>query len=643
MHTRSLPPWLLLACALLPGCPGESAAPLVTYTQAREPCADRNPERNVYFGDLHAHTGLSFDAWAYGTHHAPADAYRFARGEALELAAEGGSVEVRLDRPLDFAAVTDHHEFLGEVGLCTTAGSPTHGCETCTDYRQGDMGNVVLFGTQLAISDPARFEDVCAPAPQGCLDWATGVWAEIVAAAEAADDKSAACSFSAFPAYEYTNAISITNLHRNVIYRNANVPALPPSFFEASTVWELWRQLDRTCLEAGTGCELISIPHNSNWSNGQLYTPDYEDARTSRAQAALAATRARLEPVAEIFQHKGDMECESNLSGLGGEADPLCEYEKQRHAPFEDCGDTVGAGGVSLMGCVSRLDFLRNVFKLGLQERARLGVNPYRFGVIGSTDTHNATPGDVDEPVFHGHVGSTDDLPEDRLGRGNMTHHGVLYNPGGLAAIWAVENSRDALFEALRRREVYGTSGTRIRVRAFAGFGLPEGWCARGDRVARGYAGGVPMGGELGPDAAGRPLRLVVEAEADPGAPGTPGLPLERLQLVKGWLDGAGAWHERVLDLAVSDQPASVDLETCETSAGGAPSLCAEHVDPEFDPVLPAFYYARVLEVPTCRWSVRQCHALAQAGADLPESCSDPRFYRAVQERAWTSPIWYAP
>jgi hypothetical protein len=224
-----------------------------------------------------------------------------------------------------------------------------------------------------------------------------------------------------------------------------------------------------------------------------------------------------------------------------------------------------------------------------------------------------------------------------------MTHHGVLYNPGGLAAVWAVENSRDAIFEALRRREVYGTSGTRLKVRTFAGHGLPEGWCGLEDRVARGYAGGVPMGGELGPDPAGRPLRLVVEAEADPGTAEAPGLPLERVQLVKGWLDADGAWHERVLDLAVSDQPASVELDTCETSAGGEPRLCAEHVDPDFDPALPAFYYARVLEVPTCRWSVRQCNALAAAGADLPESCADPRFYRAVQERAWTSPIWFTP
>ncbi len=625
---------LLASAAAVVGCPngGKGDRELV-YTEQREVCADRNPDRNLYWGDLHAHTGLSFDAWAYGNHHTPDDLYAFAQGQPMTI--QPGDRSVSLSKPLDFAAVTDHHEYLGEIELCTTAGSPTYDSQTCTRYREGEVGNVVNFGMQLAIDAPERFDDVCDPDRVSCTDVAMEVWGRIQDAAEANYDRTSACAFTTFVGYEYTNALSVTNLHRNVIFRTAEVPVLPPSYFEQNTVWGLWREIDQSCIQADGACDAIIIPHNSNWSNGQLYYPDYEGARRTSEQAEKAAFRARIEPLAEMFQHKGDMECENHLAGLGGDPDPLCDFEKQHYPPFEDCGEEPGAGGVSLMGCVHRYEFVRNVLKLGLAEYQRLGVNPYRLGFIGSTDTHNATPGLVPEVGFEGHVGSTDDTPVKRLGPGNMTHHGVRYNGGGLAAVWAVENSRDALFEAFRRREVYATSGPRIEVRLFAGQDLPADWCDRDDRVALGYAKAVPMGGELfQPKAA---PTLAVSADADPDSRN-----LWKIQIIKGWVEADGQVREQVFHMAGEDgDPPDVDLATCAEVAGGQPALCGTWTDPDFDPDRPTFYYARVVELPTCRWSVPQCNALPEA--ERPESCGDPNFYRAIQERAWTSAVWVLP
>ncbi|NOZ01616.1 MAG: DUF3604 domain-containing protein, partial [Deltaproteobacteria bacterium] len=489
------------------------------YTEKREPCADRNAFRNLYFGDLHAHTGLSFDAWAYGNHATPDQAYLFARGEdSMELAAADGN-EARvaaMKRPLDFVALSDHSEFLGELNLCLTEGSPVYDEPICAEYRQGDMGNVVKFGSQLAMEEPERLPGICDTGKADCLEAARKVWAGVVASADKAYDRTAACRFTAFAGYEYTNSTNVTNLHRNVIFRNDSVPDLPITYFEQPSPWGLLEDLDSKCVEAGTGCDVISIPHNSNWSNGMLFRLDYDGNDDPATQKRMAELRARMEPIVEIFQHKGDMECDSTLEGLGGEPDHLCDWEKQRFQPFDQCMGEPGFGGVSRLGCVSRLDFVRNVLKAGIGEEVRIGANPYRLGIIGSTDTHNATPGFVDETDFKGHVGTTDDTAIKRLGPGNMTHHGVVYNPGGLAAVWAVENSRDAIFEAMRRREVYGTSGPRIEVRMFGGWDLPADSCERDDLVKTGYRLGVPMGGVLptrGPDAAS-PV-MVVRAVAD--------------------------------------------------------------------------------------------------------------------------------
>jgi hypothetical protein len=624
------------------GCSSDILDELV-YTEEREVCINRNPKRNLYFGDLHTHTGLSFDAWAYGNHTRPADVYSFAKGGELSLPPfdQDGrpTKKVKLARPLDFAAVTDHHEFIGEINLCLTDGSSSYDCSTCQNYREGGMENVVAFGTQLSMSPPERLDDVC-NLENICLDAALQAWDEIKQAADNAYDRSASCAFTSFVAYEYTNSELITNYHRNIFFRNSVVPDMPPSYYEQTSIWGLLQWLDQNCLQMSDGCDVISIPHNSNWSNGALFDTDFHGALEGMSSAELAELRARLEPLVEVFQHKGDMECDYNFEQ--NQDDPQCDFEKQRFLPFDKCNGTPGYGGVSLFGCVSQLDFVRNVLKAGLAFEKRKGVNPYRLGVIGSTDTHNGIAGYVSEVDYVGHIGIVEDTAEERLGVGNMTHHGVRYNSGGLAGVWAVENSRDALFEAFRRRETYATTGPRIMVRMFAGFGLDDDICERQDRVSAGYEQGVPMGGVLEGNHGGKPIKIAVWADADLDPRNPNPMLLQQIQVIKAWLDGDGNSYEKIYAIAGdANNGASVDLATCQTSGSGYESLCGVFSDPEFDPAQAAFYYARVIENPTCRWSVRQCNALSEA--EKPDSCKDPKFYRAIQERAYTSPVWYQP
>jgi len=613
------------------------------YTETREACARRNPLRNLYFGDLHAHTALSWDAYGYEVRATPEEAWAFARGEGeirlAPLDENGvGTRRARLARPLDFAALTDHIEYVGEMELCTTPGGAVYDSERCADLRAGGQNVVTAFGLKLAVSTPERFPDLCGADGAACREAAARVWKRIQNAAEAAYDRSAACAFTAFVAYEYTASTAVVNWHRNVLFRNDAVPELPPSYFEAADPDGLWDRLEEQCLGADGPCEVITLPHNSNWSNGNLYSPYYLD-EALEAQRQAAARRTVMEPVVELFQHKGDMECKNGFAGLAD--DPYCDFEKIREADFVDCGDTPGSGGVNGFGCISRLDFLRNVFAFGLQEERRLGLNPYRVGVIGSTDTHNGAPGLVEDWGFPGHVGATDASPELRLGPGTITHQPRLYNPGGLAAVWAVENSRDAIFEALRRREVYATSGPRLSVRVFAGAGLPQDWCEREDRVERGYRDGVPMGGVLAGDAGAAPL-VVVEALADEGDEAHPGADLMLVQLVKGRLDAQGETHLEIVDLAgQAVERSQADEETC-SPVGGARRLCAVWRDPDFDPSQPGFYYIRVLQTPTCRWTAHDCADAAQAGQP-PEACNDPEIAKTAFERAWTSPIWIEP
>jgi hypothetical protein len=638
-----------------PSAPLDAGNPVIVAPDVRAACADHDPLRRPFFGDLHVHTQLSFDAHLWGNRSSPRDAYRFARGEAVGIApydASGAPTRMaQLRRPLDFAAVTDHSEFLRETSLCTDPSSPGYASFTCQQYRNASAYPPGAWASALTSPHPLR-PDACA----GAADRATcearlgTVWSEIQDAAEAAYDRTSACAFTTFVAYEWSAATGVNNLHRNVIFRNRSVPSAPISYIETPTPALLWTALAADCLDTGTPCDVLAIPHNSNLGGGGFFVPE-DDAHVPYT-AAEATQRARLEPLVEIYQHKGASEC---LAGVAGDPlsseDALCGFESIARmvctSPGVPAGCTnlcsVGGGSGFTGGCVEPRDFVRAGLRTGLSEWARVGVNPFELGFIASTDTHAAIPGATDEDQWPGHVADFDATAAQRLAPSGGVPVAVNTNgPGGLAVVWAEENSRDSLFDAMRRRETYATSGTRIVVRLFGGWSYPATMCSDPMLVANGYAGGVPMGGEL-PTRTGTTPRFVVSAMRDDLS-----APLERIQIVKGWIDSSGATHEQVFDVAGGADGSTVDLTTCTATAHGSATLCDVWTDPSFDPAQPSFYYARVLEDPTCRWSHRLCLSehvdctTIAAGSPLA-ACCDGTLPDTIQERAWTSPIWYVP
>ena len=615
------------------------------YTETRVRCTQHDPLRRAFFGDLHVHTTLSFDAHAFDVRTTPTQAYGFAQGAAVAvppLDVNGqGTQTLQLERPLDFAAVTDHSEFLGEVETCITPGSATYDSATCQGYRAGGNSGTTLIAYRTAIVPPSRDPAVCGADGAICRDAAGAVWSQIQDAAAAAYDRTDRCSFTSFVGYEYTGTANVSTLHRNVIFRNDHVP-FPTTVFEQPTASGLWTELKATCLDSGIGCDVLAIPHNSNESNGKMFLVEYPGAGNRDEERAQAELRAALEPVAEIYQHKGSSECLNGLSGIVGAPDEQCDFERRWRGSFTDCGDGTGVGGTITSGCVSRRDFVRGALLEGLKEAERIGVNPLRLGIVASTDTHNGTPGAVEERSFIGHRGEDDDTPAKQLGTGQFYLGGNLFSGGGLVGVWAEENSRSSIFDALRRREVFGTSGPRIAVRFFGGWNLAPGLCTDPNLVQAAYDGGVPMGGFLPapPAGAGAPT-FVVSALRDAGTIAHPGVALQRIQIIKGWLD-QGQAHQQVFDVAGdAGNGATVDEATCTPQGPGADTLCAVWTDPGFVPEQQAFYYVRVLENPTCRWSTYTCNALAPV--DRPPACTDPAVPKTVQERAWTSPIWYQP
>jgi hypothetical protein len=627
---------MALAAALAAATTAADAADSFRVTEKREPCAARSPLRSPFFGDLHVHTSFSQDASTQGTRNGPREAYRFARGEELGIQPyddEGRAQRSRkLARPLDFAAVTDHAELLGEVEICRTPRLAGHRSFMCWIYREYPRAAYFIMNTKSSMQDPTRF-GFCGKDGRRCLEAARIPWQEIQAAAEGAYDRSSACRFTSFVGYEWTGSRSTNNLHRNVIFRNERVPDLPISFYEASDAESLWQGLRESCLAGREGCDLIVIPHNSNLSNGLMFQtvgPAGEPITREEAQ-----TRSELERLVEVMQHKGDSECRLSPDST----DELCGFEKLSYANFGQKYFPLFAKEADPRS------FVRRTLGMGLEEEERLGVNPFKYGLIASTDTHLGTPGAVDERSHPGHGGAgapaarelPKGLPDD-----------FEFNPGGLAVIWAEENSRDSLFEAMRRREVYGTSGPRHVVRFFGGWKLPENLCAQKKFAATGYAKGVPMGGDL-PARGGEAPVFAVSALRDPGTAERPGTALQRIQIVKGWLEN-GASRERVYEVAGDPgNGASVDLETCEPRGSGSDSLCSVWRDPDFDPSRRAFYYARVVENPSCRWSTFVCNEKGVDCSDpasVPEElaiCCEPDRAKTVQERSWTSPIWYSP
>jgi hypothetical protein len=608
----------------------------VARVDARTPCAVSDPQRRPFFGDLHVHTSYSLDASTQGVRARPDDAYRFAKGEPLGIPpydASGAPLRtLRLRRPLDFAAVTDHAELFGERTICDTPGMAGHDSMICTIYRRWPRLAFYLMNGRASRDVQRGRYRFCGPDAARCLDAARSTWRDIQRAAEAHYDRSEACRFTTFVGYEWTGAPDSKNLHRNVLFRTDAVPDLPASYFEASSPEALWRALRTGCTEGVAGCDVLTIPHNSNLSGGLMFQAVGEGG--APVDGTWARTRQALEPLVEVMQHKGDSEC---IPGAGV-ADEQCAFEK---LPYDSFG---GRYLSSMRHAPAPSNFVRDALKRGLALGRQLGANPFKYGIIASTDTHLAAAGFTDERNHPGHGGAGEPaatqlppgLPDD-----------AEFNPGGLAVLWAEENSRDALFAAMRRREAYGTSGPRIVVRFFGGWSYPALLCDAPDLAAQGYAGGVPMGGDLPPRPGTATPTFVVSALRDPDVEGGP---LQRLQIVKGWIDPGGEPRERVWDVAGNpENGADVDLETCEPRGPGAGALCTVWRDPEFDPGVPAFWYARVLQNPTCRWTQWACNAHGVVCArpetvgDGLAACCDPALPRTIQERAWTSPIWYAP
>jgi hypothetical protein len=628
---------------------GSQGEPLRPYavTEEREPCADYDPLKQPHFGDTHVHTTYSFDANSQDTRNTPRDAYQFAKGQRMGIQpydADGNPQRfIQLDRPLDFVSVSDHAALLGEVRICTTAGTWSYWHPVCIAHRTSSRLSVLLFGGR-NLGFRARW-GFCGDGGEYCLEQASSVWQETRRAAEEAYDRSASCKFTSFVGYEWTASLDRgKNLHRNVIFRNDRVPPLPTSWIETPSAAVLWDHLERDCLDGGEGCDVLTIPHNSNISGGLMFESaalEKSEPPLPTADATEARRRQRFEPLVEIMQHKGSSECDVVA---GWSNDETCGFET---LPY----DSFGGGRPGLFGGEARLpdanNFVRWALTEGLRQQQGLGVNGLKFGIIASTDTHIAAPGLTAETADHpGHGGfgkgegaaSIEDFADN-----------IEFGPGGLAVVWAEENTRDSIFAAMQRRETYGTSGTRPIVRFFGGWDYAADLCGSSELVSRGYRDGVPMGGDLAPRTTGEGApRFIVSAMRDPGSAAIPSLPLQKMQIVKGWLEN-GEHRERVFDVAGGENGASVDLATCEPTGTGAGSLCSVWTDPEFDETSPAFYYARVFENPSCRWSQYTCNAAGVDCSDptsVPEgltACCSETHKASIQERAWTSPIWYTP
>ena len=643
----------------------------ISYTEQREPCSDFSADRKPLFGDLHVHTKYSFDSYISSQRNDPYDAYRFAKGEPITLPSADGdqTIITQLERPLDFTAVTDHAEFLGQINICTEDASKLgYWWPHCTLTRSGFYWFQLVaanWWTGLGGFDADQPKKSLACSLSNCDAADQNIWEKTQAAAETHYDRSSECDFTTFVGYEYTDAPNANNMHRNVIFRNEHVTESPVSTYDTGrgNFNLLWQQLRDKCVDADTGCDVMTIPHNPNLAGGLMF-------RDPLNQRELD-DRLFFEPVVELTQHKGASECRfDRVAGIGLDTtDELCTFEQVVADNLTMLGSVHGVVRTERAAPVpiekfSPRNMLRNTLKAGLELEQKNGINPFVMGFIGSTDTHSATPGATEEYNYVGHIGRRD--AEYR----NVQDH-FFSNAGGHAVVWAKENSRDAIFNAMRRKETYSTSGTRPIVRFFGGNQLSADLCDKNDMVARAYQGGVPMGSNFQVAVKnGQSITptFLVNAVKDPGTRRNPGTDLQRVQIIKGWVDSDGETHEKVFDVAGdANTDAGVDPSNCSTTGQGFAQLCAVWQDPEFNDSQNAFYYTRVLENPSCRWSTRQCqtagvnpfaedcksqiepanaraHARGAQGPVYDKCClaeADEPFYSPIiQERAWTSPIW---
>jgi hypothetical protein len=595
--------WSLAIAAL-------AAAGAQAQAAAQEP---RNPLRNAYFGDLHVHSGNSFDSASVGITVQPEEAYRFARGETVEYMGR----QVRRNATLDFLAVTDHSEYMGVLREIVEPDGPF----TDTDWPR-------IF----ASTEPADVAERRRIMASGFYDnppveelITAGVkrrnWEAVI---ELADRYYEPGTFTTFAGYEWSPTPDGGHHHRNVIFRGPGYPDVPFSSIDSPRPQDLWAYADA---QRAIGNDVVLIPHNPNLSGGITFS--YEDVDGNEIDRDTAEMRARNERLVEVTQVKGTSETHPALSP----EDPFADFEIMDHwRPNAQAWAEPGGS------------YARDAYARGLAIAARTGINPFMFGMIGSSDFHNALAG-TEEDNFPGALGGGDSQadPAELFGRMNALWNmpTIKIGASGLAGVWAEANTRDAIFDALERREVFATSGPRLQVRLFASWGYREGLIADADWLATAYAEGVPMGGDL---VGGEPVspRFLVEAAKDPM-----GANLDRIQIVKVWRDNDES-REQVFDVVwsgdrtpgldgtVPSVGSTVDVAAAAyTNDIGAAILRGEWTDPEFDADEPAVYYARVLEIPTPRWTT---YLAARNGLAPPDSVP-----AAIQERAWTSPVFFTP
>jgi hypothetical protein len=602
---------------------------LMDEERVYSPFVGRDYPDQVFFGDTHFHTELSFDAGLVGTRLDVDDAYRFARGEKV---ISNSGQPVQLVRPLDFLVISDHAEFIGLAPQIRTSApellADPWGRRMYDLFNSGQEGRMKAFVEIIAASTTPPFEN-----PMSSNDAAWSIWREFVHKADQYDQPG---RFSAMTGYEWTSTPNGDNQHRVVILADGaekTAQSLPFSMFDSADPEDLWDYLSD--YESRTGGRAFAIPHNGNLSNGLMFSDRMANGK--RITLEYAEKRVRYEPLHELSQMKGDEETHPLLS-------PDDEF-----ADFETWDVSNIAGNVAKEEGMLQYEYARSALKLGLKIGDRIGVNPYKHGLMAATDTHTGLATSREDNFF-GKYQHTEPSPTRHNGEVIPAEDPALRimtsqeGASGLTAVWARENTRRDIFDGMRRKEVYGTTGSRIRVRVFAGWDFEPDDVTTPDFAALGYGKGVPMGGDLAAPADGQAPNFIVRALRDPD-----GANLDRVQVIKGWLDEDGETHERIYDVAVSGdrtvgadgrarEPvgSTVDIENATyRNTIGAPLLAAHWQDPDFDPDEAAFYYIRVIEIPKPRWTT---HDAAFFDIPLPD-----RVPATVQDRAYTSPIWYTP
>ncbi len=568
----------------------------------------------AYFGELHIHSGWSDDAYLNGVPPVPEDAYRYNTGQAIRHA-NGEMIQAR--QPLDFMALTDHAESMGFTHLYFDPNHPLYATKL-GEVLRGPNGSREYWGyMNKARLDPDAFPNP----PQSLMNRTLRTnWQHYIDLAERYYRPG---EFTTFVAYEWSALPAFQNLHRNVIFRGIDVPEMPFSSLDSMNPEALWDWMEKA---RSQGSDLLAIPHNSNLSNGLMFPLEKHDGNA--IDKAYAEQRMRNEPLVEITQIKGTSETHFSLSPLDEWAD--FEILETLIAQHDKISEPKGS-------------YVRDAYLSGLKLEENGNSNPYKFGLIGSSDGHNASS-PVDEDSYHGKMGMLDGTPELRRGGNAMHPVSAAYSASGLAGVWAKENTREAIFGALRRKETFATTGTRIKVRFFGSWGFPEDMLNQREWVNTAYSQGVSMGSDLpARRSENKSPTFAIWALKDPASNW-----LQRAQIIKGWIED-GESREEVYDVICSDDlnpdpqthrcpdnGAQVNLETCDFSKDlGDVVLKGIWTDPDFNIGHQAFYYLRILENPTCRWSTWEAN---RNGWDLMSNVPP-----TIQERAWSSPIWYVP